>query len=211
MGSCEDLTGRNFGKLTVIRYLMPEERPRPWLKWLCKCECDNMVSVAPDKLLTNHTRSCGCLVKQHIGNVNRKYKYTNKRLYGVYKAMLDRCYNPKSREYHNYGGRGIEVYEAWKDSYDAFAEWALANGYNPKAKHLECTLDRADVDKGYIPDNCRWVSNQVQQNNRRDCMYAEYNGEVHTCMEWSKILGMTYNKVHYHLKMGRTIEYILSV
>lgn len=206
-----DLSGKKFGRLTVIRFLQPEERKRKRYTWLCKCDCGKIVQVEGGKLTLGNTRSCGCLVVDFISNLNKKYKYTSKRLYSVYKGMLSRCYDENHREYSNYGGRGVTVYQEWLESYDAFAEWAFNNGYKENAKYLECTLDRKDVDKNYDPDNCRWVSNQVQQNNRRDCIYAEYNGEVHTCMEWSKILGMTYQKVHYHLKRGKTIAEILNI
>jgi hypothetical protein len=207
----DDITGMKFDRLTVIRFLQPEEREDYRRQWLCKCECGNEVQVNSNKLRSGHTRSCGCLMVDFIANLNKKYKYTSKRLYSVYKGMLSRCYDKTQREYHNYGKRGIVVCQEWLDNFDNFAEWAYKNGYKEDAKHLECTLDRQNVDKGYSPDNCRWVSNQVQQNNRRDCIYAEYNGEVHTCMEWSKILGMTYQKVHYHLKRGKTIAEILNI
>lgn len=206
----KDITGRKFGRLTVIRYLPVEERPNKTKAWLCKCDCGNEIITSTGKLTSNHTRSCGCLCVDFARNINLKYKHVSKRLYSVYKGMLSRCYDKKHREYHNYGGRGILVCDEWKSDYDTFAEWALKTGYDEKAKYGQCTLDREDVNKPYSPDNCRWITNQAQQNNRRDCIYATYNGETHTCMEWSKLLGMTYNKVHYHLKLGRSIQYILS-
>lgn len=207
----DDITGQRFGRLTVIRFLKPEEREDWRRQWLCRCDCGKEVQVNSNNLRSNRTRSCGCLVSEKIGNLNKKYKYTSKRLYSVYKGMMDRCYDVDHREYHNYGGRGIEVCEDWKSDYDAFADWAFKSGYDENAKYGECTLDRENVDKSYSPENCRWITNQAQQNNRRDCIYATYKGETHTCMEWSKILGMTYNKVHYHLKRGRTIEYIINI
>lgn len=205
-----DITGQKFGRLTVIRFLEPEERVLRRKSWLCQCDCGNIVHMDGAKLRSGHTRSCGCLCVESARNINLKYKYSYKRLYAVYKHMIQRCKDPKEREYHNYGGRGIKVCKEWLDNYDTFAEWAFTSGYDLSAKRGECTLDRINVDKDYEPNNCRWVSNQIQQNNRRDCMYAEYNGEVHTCMEWSKILGMTYQKVHYHMKLGRSIEYIIN-
>lgn len=206
----DDITGKKFGRLTVVRFLQPEEREDYRRQWLCRCECGNEVQVNSSKLRNGHTMSCGCVNAEKIGNLNKKYEHTSRRLYTVYKGMLSRCYDKKHREYHNYGKRGIVVCQEWRDDFDKFAEWAYKNGYEENAKFHDCTLDRKDVDKGYDPTNCRWVTNQVQQNNRRDCIYATYNGETHTCMEWSKILGLSYGKLHYHLKLGRTIEYILT-
>lgn len=190
-----DITGNKYGRLTVVRFLKQEEREDFRRAWLCRCECGNLIQVNASKLKNGHTKSCGCIVKEHIGNVNRKYDIVCKRLYGVYKAMLDRCYNENSREYKNYGGRGIVVCEEWlgEKGYDAFAKWAFENGYNQEAKHGECTLDRENVDKGYNPNNCRWITNLKQQNNRRDCRMYEYNGRIQTIAEWSREFKVSYS------------------
>ena len=81
--------------------------------------------------------------------------------------MLQRCNNANKKNYHNYGGRGIKVCSEWQNSFEAFRDWAMANGYNPEAKRGECTLDRIDVNGNYCPENCRWITNAEQQRNKR--------------------------------------------
>jgi len=206
----DDITGMKFGRLTVIRFLQPEEREDWRRQWLCRCECGNEIQVNSSKLRNGHTRSCGCIIVEKIGNLNKKYLNSNKRLYSVYRGMLARCYDSKYASYNAYGGRGIQVCKEWKEDYDTFAKWAFESGYDKNAVYGDCTLDRINVDGNYCPENCRWVNSVIQQNNRRDNLYAEYQGKVHTCMEWSRILGVAYNKLQYHLKRGRTIEYILT-
>ena len=92
---------------------------------------------------------------------HRKIQY-EKPLWDRYYHMIDRCYNDKCDAYKNYGGRGIDVVDEWKNSKQRFFRWCLDNGYS-----TDLELDRIDNDKGYSPDNCRFVSRVVNRNNRR--------------------------------------------
>lgn len=202
----EDITGKKFGRLTVIRYIPPKERKTRNYSWWCKCDCGNEIKANLYKLKKGLQQSCGCLkeeMKPYLGDITRKYKYSNKRLYAVYKMMHDRCENPKGREWMNYGGRGITVCQEWSGDfgYDSFAEWAFANGYDDKAKHGEITLDRKNWDKGYSPDNCRWIPNIRQQNNKRNNVMLEYNGETYSMMDWSRKLNIPYTFLQYHCRI----------
>ena len=207
-----DLTGKRFGRLTVLKYIPQNERENERRNWLCQCDCGNIVSVEGAKLNFGHTKSCGCLVNEHIGNLNRKYKYSNKRLYSIYKGIIERCYNDNNSHYGSYGGRGIKVCDEWlgENGYDTFAEWSYKNGYNDKAKRGECTIDRIDVDGDYSTDNCRWVSNDVQQNNRRDCRYYEYNGEKLTIAQLARRLNVTYSFLKWRLDKGVPLKDIVK-
>ncbi len=112
------------------------------------------------------------------------------RIYRTYRNMMDRCFNPNHRAFHNYGGRGVTVCEEWCKSYKAFYDWAYANGYDPSLSGLENSLDRIDVDGDYCPENCRWISMSEQQKNRRETIRLLFNGEAHTLQEWAKITGL---------------------
>jgi len=209
----EDLTGKRFGRLTVIRFLKKGERQKDGYNWLCQCDCGKLINANASKLKSGHTKSCGCLIKEHIGNLNRKYKNTCKRLYSVYKSMISRCFDEKHREYNNYGGRGITVCEQWLGEYgfDNFSEWAYISGYDEKAKSRVCTLDRKDVDGNYNPDNCRWITNKQQQNNRRNCVYIEHDGDVKTIAEWAEELNISYSKAYRYLReKGKTVQQVID-
>jgi hypothetical protein len=133
------------------------------------------------------------------------------RLYKVWRGMKERCLYSWHQSYKNYGGRGIKVCPEWSNSFVAFRNWAMANGYDPNAKKGECTIDRIDVNGDYEPSNCRWVNAKVQCNNRRSNHLLTYNGETHTITEWSEITGLTYDTIIVRLKHGWSIEDVLNI
>ena len=115
------------------------------------------------------------------------------RLNTIYSRMKDRCYNPKNIRYHCYGGRGITICEEWLApyyGYKNFKKWALSHGYRD-----DLSIDRIDVNKGYSPDNCRWLTNKEQSNNRRTNYYVTYKGETKTLTQWCEELHLSYGKV----------------
>lgn len=124
--------------------------------------------------------------------------------------MKSRCNNPNTPEYHRYGGRGITVCKEWENSYIEFRDWAYDNGYNPNLPRGVCTIDRIDNDKGYCPENCRWVSQKEQMNNVSYNHYETLNGETHTLAEWAKIYNVPYYQIINRLRNGYDIESALT-
>ncbi len=110
--------------------------------------------------------------------------FYNKPWYGSYRAMMERCYRKEAHNYHDYGGRGITVCEEWK-SIENFEKWVKTSGYKNGL-----TLDRINVNGNYEPNNCRWADMKTQDNNRRNTVYVEFGGEIHTISEWSDITGI---------------------
>ena len=124
------------------------------------------------------------------------------RLNNIYTTMKQRCCNSNRRDYKYYGGRGVTVCTEWLDSevikdgmgfhkqgWFAFREWALSNGYKDGL-----TLDRIDVNKGYSPDNCRWVTMKEQANNKSDNHFITYKGKTKTLAQWCEELNLCYNR-----------------
>jgi hypothetical protein len=116
--------------------------------------------------------------------------------------MKDRCYREYHREFHRYGGRGIEVCVEWVNSYQNFKDWALASGYSSGL-----TLDRIDNNGPYAPWNCRWATRQEQNNNRCDTKFITYNGERKSLANWCRDLNLNYRTVWARIfKYGYSVE-----
>ena len=127
------------------------------------------------------------------------------RLRCIWTNMCTRCGNPNSPRYADYGGRGIAVCEEWRHTFAPFEKWALENGYNDTL-----TLDRIDNSKGYCPDNCRFVTYAKNNQNRRDNVILEFNGESHCLTEWSRIMGIGQSVLSSRLKRGWSVEKALT-
>lgn len=98
------------------------------------------------------------------------------KLYNTWRGMLNRVTNASYIDSHRYVGRGITVYGPWR-KYMVFREWALNNGYKEGLQ-----IDRRDNDKGYHPDNCRFVDKVTNVNNRSITFMVNYKGETKSLM-----------------------------
>lgn len=193
-----DLKNKRFGNLVVLRSVPKQTKTdkNGTTYWLCKCDCGKKCLVNGVSLRRGHSTSCGC--KQ--GNIRHGKRQT--RLYNIWGGMKQRCYNSNAKHYKNYGGRGIKVCDEWKNSFKNFYNWAINNGYEDGL-----TIDRTDTNKDYEPSNCRWVTVEIQNNNRRTNTYITYMGETLTLAEWATRLGYKYVTLHYRIfKLHWSIE-----
>lgn len=203
----KDLTGKKFGMLTVLcrseDHIYPNGRHD--IVYKCLCDCGKTKDVLAVHLRSGHTKSCGCYREEKASDTMRKHGDSKSRLFVIWKNMKARCLNKNKPDYRLYGGRGITIDDSWKNDYVAFKEWANENGYNDAL-----SLDRIDVNSGYSPDNCRWVTQKQQCNNTRRNIRISYNGEVHTLKEWSEITGIKYGTLCSRIYRGWDIEKALT-
>lgn len=186
--------GHRVGRLTVTNYLGTNEEGRKI--WECTCDCGKTVTHSTSELNYGSVQSCGCL-KLTTGEKLKKYNSRDRKLYFRWSNVKGRCYNPNNAAYKNYGGRGIEMCDEWRDDFYAFRDWSIEHGYNPSL-----SLDRIDNNKGYSPDNCRWTDDKTQSNNRRSNAYVTINGETKTMMQWADIYGIKYATIQSRLSRG---------
>lgn len=194
-----DYIGRRYGKLVVIG----EESVGKYqhIKVRCKCDCGNEKIITLNNLNSGYTKSCGCL-KYTDNGVQHKCK---ERLYKIRQQMIQRCNNPKTPNFNNYGGRGIKVCKEWENDYFSFRNWALENGYDDSL-----SLDRIDVNGNYEPANCRWATRTEQANNTRTNMKITYLNETHTVSEWSRITGIKRSVINDRYKKGYALNVVFS-
>lgn len=159
-----DLTDRKYGKLKVINRVGFQNGRTIWN---CICDCGNECNATTNDLTSGKKKSCGCLKSEKTIETFTTHGLSKERIHKEWRGILHRCKNSSASHYENYGGRGITVCDEWKEDFMAFYEWSMQNGY---ADNL--TLDRKDNDKGYSPDNCRWVTHMENCHNRgkrKDC------------------------------------------
>lgn len=152
----EDLTGKQFGRLTV-RNLAGIHKGR--CHWQCVCICGVQVIVCASTLKRGQVKSCGCLSVQVNRSKGKKYFRVFPSEYLSWSAMRQRCSNPQHDAWKDYGGRGIKVCKRW----NSFANFLLDMGTRPPGR----SIHRIDNNRGYKPSNCCWGTRKQQAQNRR--------------------------------------------
>ena len=209
----KDLTGKRFGRLVVVGYYGKKTcGNQKKSTWLCNCDCGNQTIVGIGELRDGGTQSCGCIQKEFAGSLNRTHNLSGKcgRLYPLWKSVKYRCYCKTSKDYANYGGRGIVMCDEWKNDFLVFYNWAISNGYKEEKtdKGLNIlTLDRIDVNGNYEPSNCRFVTNAVQALNKRNTMSdSERYRECPVCKNKFKVSQRTSKQKTCSNKCGQLLR-----
>lgn len=176
------MVGERFGRLIVIEEIERRRTPngKTERRFICKCDCGNTVNVPIHTLRNGTCKSCGCLRKETTSKNHKIHGKCKSKLYMVWRSMKDRCFREKSKQFKNYGGRGITVCDEWRNEYQSFEKWAIASGYREGL-----TIERIDNDKCYSPENCKWIPRSEQNKNRRTNHYLTYDGITKTLQEWA--------------------------
>lgn len=198
MSKLIDLTGKIYGRLTVISYSRSDKRYIPF--WNCICICGVHSVVSGRSLKTGHTKSCGCIsddLRKSRAKHHESYKNKTKE-YEAWWEMKRRCLNPKRKAYKNYGGRGIKIHESWISSYETFLNDV---GRAPTKQH---SLDRIDNNGHYEPGNTKWSTRKEQSNNRRGVIFIEIDGVNKPLTTWCDEFGIPYKKARNRFYNGHS-------
>lgn len=184
MAKLEIKQGDVFSKLTIIKEAERIKLPSGQYNrsFLCKCECGNEKEIRLLHLVRGRIKSCGIC--------SRKSDIEYPKLYRVWKSLKERCYLESYIRANRYSKRGIKVCDEWINNYNNFKNWALVNGYDSNLR-----IDRIDNNGDYQPNNCRFVTNKDNCNNREITFKVNYNGENIAFMTLMNKLGI--NERHY--------------
>jgi hypothetical protein len=193
----EDLTGKRFGRLKVLNI---DTSNKKRVCWICQCDCGNKITVFAFNLKKGNTKSCGCFRKEKsriFASQTKTHGMTKTRLYKTWCGIKRRCFCKKDPSYKNYGERGIQICDEWKNDFMSFYTWAMQSGYK-----YTLTIDRIDVNGNYCPENCRWATSKEQARNTRTNHIIEHNGERHCIAEWAEIMHIKRDLIDKKLKKG---------
>lgn len=193
------MTGQRFGRLVVVCYTGSDKHHKS--RWDCLCDCGKTINVETGALRSENTKSCGC---SRLGNVNVTHGKAKTRIYKTWANMKNRTGNPNTDDYSYYGERGITLCDEWQE-FEVFYAWAIKSGYSGGL-----TIDRIDNNGNYTPQNCRWVNQKIQCNNRRSNNVITYNGETKTLGEWAEQFGLNRSTIYRRLNSGWSIEKVLE-
>lgn len=160
--SRKNIKDKVFGKLTALNFDYTDGK---YSYWLCECECGNLTKVRISSLINGSTKSCGCIHIEQLIKRSTKHGYSKRgntlRIYNIWCLMRRRCNNSTSKDFKYYGARSIKICNEWSN-FEIFHTWALSNGYSENL-----TIDRINNNGNYEPNNCRWVSMEIQNKNKR--------------------------------------------
>lgn len=148
----------------------------------CRCKCGIEKPVDVQALLSGLSQSCGCLHKERASQSATSHGESKTRLYTIWTGMIKRCEDPANKSYKNYGAKGVVLCPEWRESYEAFRDWALANGYAD-----DLTIERDSSFGAYEPSNCTWIPHGDQARNwrTRNRRITAF-GETKCVSEWER-------------------------
>lgn len=202
-----DITGRRFGRWTVIKHTPRDEGEKPGQsRWQCRCKCGTIKDkVQYGGLVSGASLSCGCLRRELRVKPTSIVHSQRNPVYAIWMSMKTRCYNTKHPTFKLYGQRGISVCQRWLDSFDIFAE---DMGPRPSPDH---SVERKNNNGHYTPMNCVWATRDEQNSNKRSNRRIEWKGETRTLTQITRMEDVGYVEVHRQVfKLGKTIDEAVS-
>jgi len=193
----KDLTGMTFGRLTVIE--RAKNANDGHARWLCRCSCGNLCIVLGKHLISGKIQSCGCLGRENRIKANTKHSMAYTKVYRTWCNVKGRCFNSKRPDFYLYGGRGITMFAAWINDFQAFYDYVSTL---EQFGEIGYSLDRIDDDGNYEPGNLKWSTQAEQNRNQRTNIKVNYNGVEMCLMDAAEKSGLPYDTLRQRYHVG---------
>ena len=176
------------------------------LYWKCQCACGVIKDVNKKNLKSGSSKSCtACRDAKRKTHGYASRKGANNSTYRSWQSMIDRCRNPNSPRWDDYGGREIKVCEQWQGP-EGFKTFLADMGERPSLEH---SIDRfPNNDGNYEPGNCRWATKSEQQRNKRTTVFIPFDGRSLCPSDWAEEFGMTEKTFSTRRSRGWSMEEI---
>lgn len=189
--------GQKFHQLTVIEVV--SRGSAATVRVRCDCGTERVLS----KKNIGKQKSCGCYKSKGCLRHGHAHEGRMSPVYRSWKSMMQRCNDPNSIQWADYGGRGITVCKAWFN-FEAF----LRDAGEPSSAGM--SIDRIKNDRGYEPGNVKWSTRSEQCRNRRTNRIIEFNGQRKCLAEWSETTGIGAETLAKRIEAGWSIEEALT-
>lgn len=202
------LIGRKFHRLRVLKFShwgnpSPKNSTSPRY-WLCRCDCGTIKPIVEQWLIRNGIHSCGCYLKEKSSEIIKEYNakhlphpclrhgLSDTKFYRAWYSMKGRIFNPNSKHFKFYGGKGIKLDSRWSkfdnfkaDMYESFLQHCSQFGEE------NTTLDRIDPSGDYSPQNCRWATWEQQLRNKSDIrVFLNWENKLWRISDLAKTYGV---------------------
>lgn len=189
-----DMTASRYGSITALS--ATGRASSGDRKWLFACDCGNKFEANGYYARSGKIASCPSCSAERIRIASVKHGLTNTPEFEVWTGMHTRCYNANSKDFKDYGLRGIAICERWRLSFEDFLS---DMGSRPSPLH---SIDRKDNDGDYEPNNCYWATQKEQANNKRNNVNLEINGVTQTLSQWANLKGVNVATVWIRHQQG---------
>lgn len=187
---------KKFNMLTIIEDdLTQKYNSKKTVK--CKCDCGNIVFKQLKYIISNETKSCGCL---KFTSKTITHGLTNTPEHKVWQGIKRRCYNPNDKTFKYYGAKGIIMSEDWKNNFTSFLR---DMGKRPNNNY---SIDRINPKGNYEKGNCRWVTQEIQARNKTTNKNLIFDNKTLCVAEWERQYNLPKDCIRKRLKRGWSVE-----